>query len=191
MDITAAASQAKSYERAGREIEAMVIDGSNKQAVMEMSNRHGLVKLVPADKTGKADFIELMNADFIMGRIRLSPACAALKDEYASLIWNQKPINGLVLKREEHPACENHAADSGLYGWRYCYQYLSRAPEKSPQPGTNEYEKMIKRKLFEHAQREVRGKKEYELGDFGVDMGGDSFGVDGSADAGLGWTGGE
>src|SRR5260370_23458507 len=101
----------------------MVIDGSNKQAVMEMSSRHGL-SLTPAEKTGKADFIELMNADYITGRIKLAPSCAALKDEYASLVWDDK-----ATKRQEHPACANHGADSALYAWRYCYQFLSKEIE--------------------------------------------------------------
>lgn len=172
MDITAASEKAKTYE-VGRQLEAMVIDGSNKQAVMEMSNRHGL-SLTPADKTGKADFIELMNADYITGRIKLSPACAPLKDEYAALIWNEK-----AAKREEHTACENHAADGGLYGWRYCYQYLSKEPVKKPAVGSHEWAEAQKRAMFEKAQRDVRAARaQADGGDFGGEMGSWGEGID-------------
>jgi hypothetical protein len=169
MDITAAALHAKSYRR-GRTLEAMVIDGSNKQAVVEMSNRHELHELVAADKTGKPDFIELMNADYIMGRIKLGPKCAALKAEYSQLIWNDKKVNGIVKKREEHPACENHAADGGLYGWRYSYQYLSKIPSKKPAKGSEEWAKQEQQAMFEKAARDVQRIKKGHGDDFGGDM---------------------
>lgn len=166
LDITGVAQLAKSYDAArGGDIEAMVIDGSNKQAVAEMSNRHGLGKLVPADKTGKGDFIELMNADYITGRIKLAPQCAPLKEEYAALIWDDKSAT-----RQEHPACPNHAADAGLYGWRYCYQYMSKVPEKKPAVGSPEWIAAQERALFEKAQRDVRQAKNNDGGDFGGSM---------------------
>lgn len=170
MDVTAAAQQAKSFTR-GRDVEAMVIDGSNKQAVVEMSNRHGL-SLIPADKKGKADFVELMNADYITGRIKLSPACEALKDEYSSLIWNDK-----VQKREEHPACDNHAADAGLYAWRYCYQYLFKAREQRPARGTPEWAEAQQREMFARAQREVARSSAPAADDWGVGAGDDDWGT--------------
>jgi hypothetical protein len=166
MDVTAAANQAKSFTR-GRDVEAMVIDGSNKQAVMEMSNRHGL-SLIPADKQGKSDFIELMNADYITGRIKLAPTCEALRDEYASLIWNDK-----AAKREEHPACDNHAADAGLYGWRYCYQYLFKEREKKPVPGSKEWADAQQRALFEKTRRDVQKDRAPSADDWGMGDGGD------------------
>jgi hypothetical protein len=93
----------------------MVIDNSNKQAVEEMRRRHSL-PVRPANKTGKSDFIELMNGEFIQGRKRLAPACAAHAEEHANLVWDDRSD-----KREEHPTCANRLADAALYAWRHCY----------------------------------------------------------------------
>jgi hypothetical protein len=133
------------------------------QAVAEMCNRHGL-SLISAEKAGKSDFIQLMNAEYITGRIRLSPQCAVLKEEYASLIWDDK-----ATQMQEHPACENHAADAALYGWRHCYQYLSRVPAPRPTPGSPEWAKAQARVLFEHAQREVLRGRVQGFDEWGVD----------------------
>jgi PBSX family phage terminase large subunit len=102
------------------EFDRIVIDNANKQAVEEMRRRHD-IPLTPAEKTGKSDFIELMNADFVSGYIKLNrKAAATLMDEYGTLIWDSRS-----LRREEHPASPNHCADAALYAWRHCYQWLS------------------------------------------------------------------
>src|SRR5205085_11845215 len=63
---------------------------ANKQAVEEMRRRHDL-PLRAADKTGKSDFIEIMNGEFIQGRIKLRGAsCSQLAEEYAGLIWDER-----------------------------------------------------------------------------------------------------
>ena len=152
LDITAVAQRAKALQ-AKYGADVIVVDGANKQAVAEMTNRHS-VSLLPADKTGKADFIELMNADFITGRVKLSAACAPLVDEYASLVWNDKSD-----KREEHPACENHAADAALYAWRHCYQYVARVQTPPPPPGTPEAYAAEAQRMLEAARRAVESEK--------------------------------
>lgn len=133
LDITAKAERANEL-KAKYPIEQVVIDGANADAVAELNNRHDLGAL-PADKTGKADFIDIMNAEFIQARIKLSPDCEPLKDEYSNLIWDEKKLEKLR-KREEHPACPNHCADGTLYGWRYCWQYLSVVIVERPQRNT-------------------------------------------------------
>lgn len=101
MDITDVANRIKWY-KTQYDIDRVVIDGANKQAVMEMQKRHD-IGLTTADKTGKVDFIQIMNAEFIQGKILLSPTCQELKDEYLNLIWDDKS-----LKKQEHPNCPNH-----------------------------------------------------------------------------------
>ena len=91
-------------------------DGANKQAVEEMRRRHEL-PLRAADKTGKSDFIEIMNGEFIQAQIKLNPIrCSQLTDEYAGLIGDER-----TAKREERPNCANDLADAALYAWRLCY----------------------------------------------------------------------
>ena len=97
----------------------MRVDNASKQAVEELEQRYQL-PLTAADKTGKADFMELMNAEFIANQIVLvSGECDELADEYENLIWDDKSS-----KRVEHPSCENHAADAALYAWRDCREHL-------------------------------------------------------------------
>ena len=92
------------------------------------------VPLVPADKSGKADFIEIMNGEFIQGRIKLGPGARELAEQYGTLVWNERSE-----KREEHPGCRNDLADAANYSWKRCYQYLSEAPIPPPLPGTPEW----------------------------------------------------
>jgi|GEM_PF-1909746 len=81
----------------------MVIDGAAKQSVEEMRQRFEL-PLISAEKTGKSDFIEIMNSDLIQGRIKLVDIeTKELQEEWKSLIWDQ-----MSSRREEHPNCANH-----------------------------------------------------------------------------------
>jgi len=194
LDITAVAHQIKGYAplrilgyQQRFRIQEIVIDNSNAQAVAELAMRHGL-SLTPAERQGKADFQELMSDDLVQGRIKVHPEkCAALVDEWQSLIWDPNSD-----RHEEHPDLPNHCADAALYGWRATYAFLAKVPVPPPPPGTKEHEEMIRKKLFEHAQREVQRAKSADPEDaLDAYMGGDSFGVDDlSSDAGLDWTGG-
>jgi PBSX family phage terminase large subunit len=94
-----------------------VVDNANKQAVEEIKQRYA-IPLTPADKTGKVDFIEIMNAEFIQGKIKIHESCTSLIEEYSELVWDDKAD-----KRVEHPLCKNDKADATLYAWRYCYNY--------------------------------------------------------------------
>lgn len=105
------------------------IDGANKQAVAELNNRHG-TEAEAADKREKAEFIDLMNAEFIQGRVKLSALCEPLKEEYKVLVWDERALK--KGKRIEHPGCSNHATDSTLYAWRDCWQYLSEMEPAAP-----------------------------------------------------------
>lgn len=130
MDITDVANRIKHYT-AQYDIFRVVIDGANKQAVEEIQKRHGIA-LHAADKTGKSDFIEIMNAELIQGRVKLLESTSKeLVDEWGGLIWETEG-DKVKLPRKEHPNCDNHLADSTLYGWRYCYQFLSQRPAHKP-----------------------------------------------------------
>lgn len=146
LDVTATAEAIKGLMKR-YDFSKIVIDNANKQAVEEMKKRHGL-PLHPADKTGKADFIEIMNGDFIQGYVKLCPAAQALKDEYANLIWDDKSD-----KRQEHPNCDNHCADAALYAWRYAYSYLAtRKPQTLAKPGTSEWHEAHAKRLAEQEE---------------------------------------
>ena len=106
------------------EFQAMVIDNAAKQAVEEMKVRYQL-PLIPAEKSGKRDFIELLNSDLQTGKIRIAAEAMDLHTEWASLVWDERKLalNTFV----EHPSCPNHLSDAFLYAWRYVYNYAPRA----------------------------------------------------------------
>lgn len=159
LDVTDVAQRIRVYQ-ARCELDSIVIDGANKQAVQEIQRRHS-VPLRPADKTGKSDFIEIMNGEFIQGRIKLDPrTCSALVDEYVGLIWDERSA-----KREEHPNCPNDQADSCLYAWRYCYAYLGEILPPAPKPGTPEWEERLMKEMEEAAQERYIADKARRLED--------------------------
>jgi hypothetical protein len=130
MDITDVANKIKEL-KTKYDIHKVIIDGANKQAVEEIQKRHQ-IPLITADKTGKSDFIEIMNAELILGRIKINAKNGTgLIEEWQNLVWKEKGI-----KREENPACPNHLADACLYAWRYTYQYLSEKPAPKPVHGS-------------------------------------------------------
>lgn len=97
---------------------ACVVDNASKQAVEELKQKFG-IPLIAAEKTGKAEFIEIMNSDFMLGNIKILPDAQSLKKEYGGLIWDKDKFP----KKIEHPSCPNHLADSALYAFRFCFQY--------------------------------------------------------------------
>lgn len=119
MIISDVAERIKYYEKTYQPVR-MVIDNAAKQSVEELKQRFQ-IPLIAADKHGKAEFIEIMNSEFIMGNILAkSDSCEQLFSEYETLIWDDKSA-----KRQEHPNCDNHLADAALYAWRNCYNYLN------------------------------------------------------------------
>jgi len=162
-DITEVADQTRRLM--GRfEFDRIVIDGANKQAVEEMRRRHD-IPLTPAEKAGKADFIEIMNGDFASGYIKLHrKAAAPLAEEYSQLIWDDRSP-----RREEHPNCENHCVDAALYAWRHCYQWLSEVRQdnglkygKSEADWMLEYEEKQMEKVLEERRAREQGLALYD-----------------------------
>lgn len=135
LDITGTANQIKAFTRKWP-ISKYIVDGANKQAVEEMKNRHQ-IPLIAAEKTGKVDFIEIMNSDFISGRIKVLVSLTVssdgkddtIADEWKTLVWDDK-----TTKRQENPACPNHLSDAALYGWREAYNYMASQYEAPPDP---------------------------------------------------------
>lgn len=160
MDITDAAKEVEKLNRL-YDFQVKIVDGANKMAVAEMNNRHHL-GLIPADKTGKSDFIKLMNDEFVQGKIKLLPEARikwdkdtdSLVDEYDSLVWVCD--NGKVVEpRKEHPAIHNDQCDAALYLWRYAFTYLYKPKAYEPAWDSQErWESAHINKLIEQVKRE-------------------------------------
>ncbi len=129
MDITDVANRIKAFRDSTEfPVSKVVIDGANKQAVEEIQARHGIA-LETADKIGKSDFIEIMNAELIQGKIKIKDTLTNITQEMMGLVWKTTG-DKIDLPRKEHPNLPNHLCDALLYAWRFCYQWLAD-PEKT------------------------------------------------------------
>lgn len=126
----------------------VVVDGANKQAVEEMRRRHNL-PLIAADKREKAEFIDIVNAEFIKGNIRIAMACEELWDEALHLSWDERAWKRGV--RKEDPRAANHKLDSLLYAYRLVYAYLSEEFTAPIRPNTPEWFAREERLMQERA----------------------------------------
>ncbi len=113
-------------------ISKVIIDGANKQGVESMRQRSA-IPFEYADKRDKATFIELLNADLVQAKIKLSPECGPLADEMMALVWKTDG-DKIILPKKEHPALPNHRCDAFLYAWRHCYTYHFSPQEAKKAP---------------------------------------------------------
>jgi len=129
----------------------MVFDNASKQVVETIRSRFALYDVVisAAEKTDKIQYIEIMNSDFITGRIKLVRSTTLeLQDEYLNLI---KDPNSIVVK--EHASCDNHLCDSSLYAWREARNYMEgAAPAKISEEARIEAE--LEQKLVDDLRKQ-------------------------------------
>lgn len=163
MDLTDVAEYLKGLIVKFNAVPEVVIDNANKQAVEEMKKRHQL-NLVAADKRGKEDFIEMLNADLIMEHIKLGPNTDPLVDELQNLVWVEK--NGEIVRpKEENPACDNHLCDAFLYLWRKCTNFTGERLKPAPKYGSKEYHEAEVAAIEQHFERMAEGFDNPETSD--------------------------
>lgn len=124
--------------------EAIVADtggGGAKMLIEQINMRHGL-GIIPAEKTDKAGYIELINSDFHSGRIKIIPH-TDLAHELAGLQWDLSRNSKTILARQgalkEDPKCPNHLCDALLYLWRYSHHFFSSVRETGPEVGSPQW----------------------------------------------------
>lgn len=115
----------------------IIIDGANKQGVESMRMR-SQIPFEYADKTGKVDFIEMLNADLVQAKVKINRGCTSLINELMGLVWKTDG-DKIVIPKKEHPSLPNHLCDALLYAWRNGYHYLSRPKEKKLIKGSREW----------------------------------------------------
>lgn len=151
LDLTAVAEAIKGFKRR-YDFRMVVIDGAAKQAVEELQNRHRIA-LTPADKQGKADFIDLLSGDLERGRIKLLPDAEDLAHEWRMLSWDPKKYRLGV--REEDGKLPNHLADACLYAWRMSYHVLHRPePVPEPDPRSDQGVRLAVERMYHRAQKQ-------------------------------------
>ncbi len=115
----------------------------------EFRQRHAL-PIDHAQKNNRLAYIKLMNGDLSNGVLQVSASkCDPLVQELETVQWNKAGD-------DVEPGSIDHCIDSMLYAWRECKQYIAKEEIKEPQPGTPEYNKMIREKDFARIREQQR-----------------------------------
>lgn len=115
----------------------MVMDtgGLGKKIAEELASRYQ-ISVEPADKTRKAEYIELMNDDLRTGRLKAKRESRFAQDCY-KVEWDydkSRPDRKVISDRFHSDIC-----DAVLYAWRVSYGYASEIKPKPPKYGTKEW----------------------------------------------------
>lgn len=134
--------------------------GSMARSNVEEWNRRHNLGMMAAEKTNKYTFIEHMNSEFHMGRIRLHPTLKDLANEWKTLIWAESDSKKAQARHDgtpkEHSGFANHMADAALYMFRESMHYRAKTPEPEPIPGTLEHLNKAELKAKMEAMRIAR-----------------------------------
>lgn len=160
-------------ERFGRpEVIAVDTGGAMAKNFFEtLLQRYGL-PVVQAKKQEKNDYIELLNSDFLMGRIRIIPG-TDLEDQLSSVQWDLAKGSKADLahrnKLVEDKACPNDVTDAFLYVWRECYHHFAKAkPKEAATPGSFDWwverEEAAKARARAQVTAELKAKAEGRSG---------------------------
>lgn len=148
---------------------SVIIDGANKQGVESMRQRSA-IPFVYADKQGKVDFIEIMNSDFIQGKIKLPRGDKELQEELMGLVWKTDG-DKIRLPKTEHGGCPNHRCDAFLYAWRKGYHYNATDAKKIIPQGSKEWYQEQSEGIWERERERLEAEAEATTG--GWPSGGD------------------
>ncbi len=118
--------------------------GLGKMIIQEMNVRYGL-GLLPAEKKDKLDFIEHMNSDLVMGRVKVYDGCGVVS-EWLTLPWDEE-------RKHEDPGFPNHYSDAALYAWRDSKHFAGKLEQPALAANTPEWwaakEQVAERQLAE------------------------------------------
>jgi len=106
--------------------------------------------IFPAEKTQKADFIQLLNDDLRLGKILVSPIEINFIEEITALQWDEEKEGRFI----EDPRFANHRCDAFLYAWRESCHYLQKTPDPKPEANSPEWYKEEEDRLLQEIQRQ-------------------------------------
>jgi PBSX family phage terminase large subunit len=171
MSLDQVADKIKKYmNNTDREPSKIVIDGAAKQSVESMRIRYS-IPFEYTDKQGKSDFIEILNADLIQAKIKISSKCNTLVDELMSLVWKTDG-DKIVIPRKEHPALPNHLCDAFLYAWRMGYHYHAEPAAKTIVVGSKEWYQQQSEEIWDKERERLEKLEGIKNGDWPDDSGG-------------------
>jgi len=137
------------------------VGGQGKAFEHEMRTRHGL-PIEAADKHNKVGYITLANDALRTGRVRVSPSCRDLIDEWLTLPWADSLADRRENRQREADGYDNHAADAFLYAWRACVAYHELPENKPPAKGTREALEAEEKRIFDKRIEEADRRRSRE-----------------------------
>lgn len=118
--------------------------GGAKMLLETINQRYGLA-IQPAEKRSKTDYIDLLNGDFLTGRVKIIPG-SELEVELQGLQWDLSNDAKIILARtnrlREDPSCPNHLCDALLYIWRWAYHFYAQPHVSGPPIGSPEWKQL-------------------------------------------------
>ena len=131
--------------------------GLGKQIAAEIRKRYG-VPVFPAEKTQKAEFIQLLNDDLRSGKILVSPAEINFIEEITALQWDEEKEGRFI----EDPRFANHRCDAFLYAWRESVHYLAKPPDPIPPAHTDAWFRKEEDRFLKDVQRQFEDETKQE-----------------------------
>ena len=131
--------------------------GLGKQIAAEIRKRYG-VALFPAEKTQKAEFIQLLNDDLRSGRVLVNPIEINFIEEITALQWDEEKEGRFI----EDPRFANHRTDAFLYAWRESLHYQSKTPESIPPVNSEAWFKRQEDQMLQDVIRQFEEEKKKE-----------------------------
>lgn len=151
--------------------------GGGKQIIETFRRRYG-INIIAAEKTQKFDYIELLNADYLSGRIRIMKN-SDLYHEKCMLTWDLSKASKEMLaktgKLREAPELPNHLCDAFLYTWRYCYHFFAKRFDAGPPIGSDAWVSLTTRQAIEGLVKARNANQDglFAGVDTGIDLGRD------------------
>jgi phage terminase large subunit len=116
------------------------------------------VPVFPAEKTQKAEFIQLANDDFRQGKIQVLPSEINFIEEITALQWDEEKQGRFI----EDPRFANHRCDAFLYAWRESTHYLNKYPDKALEPNSQAWLKEQEQRMKEEIERQFQLEQKQE-----------------------------
>ena len=149
------------------DIHKIVIDtaGLGKKITEEISRRYQ-IPMVPAEKSRKLEYIELMNDALRTGKLKALQG-SRFSQDCNKVEWDldkSTPEKKVISKRFHSDIC-----DAVLYAWRESYSYTFKKQPAKPKPGSPEYFKEIEDKTFDHEFERLKRMEEEDPDWYGDD----------------------
>ncbi|MCE5317146.1 MAG: hypothetical protein LLG04_07265 [Parachlamydia sp.] len=134
--------------------------GLGKAIIEELNQRHALY-IKPAEKKNKREYVELINSDFLEGKVLLDSHLIGLITELQKIQWTAD-------RKEFDKRIHTHRADALLYGWRECLHYLSNPKETKPSPHSTD-SKVISQAYRDELRAQAEREKQEQRDLYGSD----------------------